>query len=51
MQGSTEVYKLIIIYVFGVSKQRTLHGRVGIRILSSSAESMSHLFALLTNER
>ena len=30
---------------------RTLHGRLGIRILSSSAESISHLFASLTRER
>ena len=30
---------------------RTLHGRLGIRILSSRAESISHSFALLTRER
>ena len=30
---------------------RTLHGRLGIRILSSSAESISHSFASLTRER
>ena len=30
---------------------RKLHGRLGIRILSSRAESISHLFALLTRER
>ena len=30
---------------------RTLHGRFGIRILSSSAESISHSFASLTRER
>ena len=29
----------------------TLHGRLGIRILSSRAESMSHSFASLTRER
>ena len=32
-------------------KNRTLHGHLGIRILSSSAESISHSFALLTRER
>ena len=31
--------------------QRILHGRAGIRILSSSAESISHSFAELTRER
>ena len=30
---------------------RTLHGRLGIRILSSRAESISHSFASLTRER
>ena len=30
---------------------RTLHGRLGIRILSSRAESVSHSFASLTRER
>ena len=30
---------------------RTLHGRLGTRILSSRAESISHLFASLTRER
>ena len=30
---------------------RTLHGRLGIRILSSRAESISHSFAELTRER
>ena len=30
---------------------RTLHGRLGIRILSSRAESLFHSFALLTRER
>ena len=30
---------------------RTLHGRLGIRILSSCAESISHSFASLTRER
>ena len=30
---------------------RTLHGRLGIRILSSRAESISHSFASLTLER
>ena len=30
---------------------RTLHGRLGIRILSSHAESISHSFTLLTRER
>ena len=30
---------------------RTLHGRLGIRILSSLAESISHSFASLTRER
>ena len=30
---------------------RTLHGHLGIRILSSCAESISHLFASLTRER
>ena len=30
---------------------RTLHGRLGIQILSSHAESISHSFALLTHER
>ena len=30
---------------------RTLHGRLGIRILSLSAESISHSFALLIHER
>ena len=30
---------------------RTFHGRLGIRILSSRAESISHLFASLTRER
>ena len=30
---------------------RTLHGRLGIRILSSHAESISHSFASLTRER
>ena len=32
-------------------KNRTLHGRLGIRILSSCAESISHSFASLTRER
>ena len=30
---------------------RTLHGRLGIRILSSRAESISHSFTSLTRER
>ena len=30
---------------------RTLHGRLGIRILSSSAETISHSLASLTRER
>ena len=30
---------------------RTLHGRLGIRILCSRAESISHSFAPLTRER
>ena len=30
---------------------RTFHGRLGIRILSSRAESISHSFASLTRER
>ena len=30
---------------------RTLHGRFGIRILSSRAESISHSFAAITRER
>ena len=30
---------------------RTLHGRLGIRILSSRAKSISHSFASLTRER
>ena len=30
---------------------RTLHGRLGIRVLSSRAESISHSFASLTRER
>ena len=30
---------------------RTLHGRLGIQILSSRAESISHSFASLTRER
>ena len=30
---------------------RTFHGRLGLRILSSCAESISHSFALLTRER
>ena len=30
---------------------RTLHGRLGIPILSSRAESISHSFASLTHER
>ena len=30
---------------------RTIHGRLGIRILSSRAESISHSFASLTRER
>ena len=30
---------------------RTLHGRLGIRVLSSRAESISHSFVSLTHER
>ena len=37
----------IIIYIIN----RTLHGRLGIRILSSRAKSISHSFAALTRER
>ena len=38
--------------VISINKiNRTIHGRLGIRILSSSAESISHKFALLTRER
>ena len=38
---------LISIYI----RNRTFHGRLGIRILSSRAESISHSFASLTRER
>ena len=36
---------------FFIISKITLHGRLGIRILSSSAESISHSFASLTRER
>ena len=49
-QHKTSCFKsrhFINIYIIN----RTLHGRLGIRILSSRAESISHSFASLTRER
>ena len=53
LQESFELKKRVLcgnfisIYIIN----RTFHGRLGIRILSSRAESISHSFASLTRER
>ena len=47
--SSFEILCRYFISVYKIS--RTLHGHLGIWILSSSAESISHLFASLTPER
>ena len=49
MASSFEILCRYFISVYKIS--RTLHGHLGIWILSSSAESISHLFASLTPER
>ena len=47
--SSFEILCRYFISVYKIS--RTLHGHLGIWILSSSAESISHLFASLTPEK
>ena len=43
------IKKVVFICIYKIN--RTLHGRLGIRILSSRAESIPHSFASLTRER